>query len=113
MDEFLKDCKIFKEGDDYEIRALSRGLSKEEVANCMGYELEEFTGSDKRYFIAAYTRGRTEGKRQAVEDFFSHMKNPKFGNQVCLEYLTRFADDWPEEGVSAGSGFNFKVLMEK
>lgn len=113
MRDLTENCTFFKKGDEYEIRMLARGLTKEEVVNCFGEELCDLSEGDKKFLLSNYTRGRTEGKRQAVEDFFSHMKNPKFGNQVCLEYLTRFADDWPEEGVSAGSGFNFKVLMEK
>ena len=113
MKDLIENCEFFQDGDEYEIRSLARGLTKEEVVNCFGAELCDLKDGDKRFLLAHFTRGRAEGKRQALEDLFGHMKNQKYGNQVCLEYLTRFADDWPEEGVSAGAGFNFKVLMEK
>ena len=111
--DLLDNCEFFQNGDDYQIRQLARGLSKEEIANSFGEEYSELKEGDRKFLLAHFTRGRTAGKSQALEDLFSHMKNQRYGNQVCLQYLTRFADEWPEEGVSAGAGFNFKVLMEK
>ena len=56
--------------------------------------------------------GRASGRRSAVQALFGQM-NQRNGHQSALSYLTRFAEEWPEEGVSAGSQFNFKVLMEE
>ena len=113
MRDLLENCKVFQKNDEFEIRTLARGMTREEVATCFGYDFSELEDADRRYLNAHWTRGRKAGIAQAVEDLFVQMKHPKTGADVCLNYLTRFADDWPEEGVSAGAGFNFKVLMEK
>ena len=55
---------------------------------------------------------RLAGRRAAVQALFGQMTQ-RNGHQAALSYLTRFADEWPEEGVSAGDGFNFKVIMDK
>ena len=113
MIDLIPDCKVFKKNDEYEIRTLARGMTMQEIANCFGYDYAELNEFDVRYLRAHWTRGRKAGIAQAVEDLFVQMKHPKTGADVCLNYLTRFADDWPEDGVAAGAGFNFKVLMEK
>ena len=110
----LTKLEVFEQVDEYDIRDLARGLTLEECANYYGFEkLSDLPTYDQQYLRAHHTRGRVGGKRQAVEELFCQMKNPRTGGNLALQYLTRFADDWPTDGVGASaSGFNFKVILD-
>ena len=94
------------------VEDLARGMSMNEACEWFGCTFEVLDEEDRKFFLYHYRRGRATGRRSAVQALFGQMTQ-RNGHQAALSYLTRFADEWPEEGVSAGDGFNFKVIMDK
>lgn len=93
------------------VEDLARGMSMSEVCEFFGCNIKEIDEEDKKFLHHFYKKGRAVGQRQAVHALFDQMKQ-RGGGQVALSYLTRFAEEWPEEGVAANAnGFNFKVIM--
>ena len=94
------------------VEDMARGMSMSEVCEYFGCVPEDLKAEDKKFLKYFYMKGRASGRRSAVQALFGQM-NQRNGSQAALAYLTRFSEEWPEEGVSAGAGFNFKVVMDK
>jgi hypothetical protein len=91
---------------------LARGMSMNEVCEYFGCDIKDLEGDDKVFLKFWYKKGRAQGRRDAVQALFANM-NGRNGGAVALDYLTRFAEDWPSDGIGAkANGFNFKVIMD-
>jgi predicted transcriptional regulator len=84
-----------------EVTHMSRGLTIEEVLAQFGMDEETFLALEdedfKRDFRIAFIKGRSLGKREAVDKLFNQMGNSKGGHQSILAYLSRFGEKWSDE----------------
>lgn len=95
-----------------EVVFMARGLTVEEVLAQFGMDEDTFDELEdenfKRDFKIAFIKGRSMGKREAIDKLFNQMGNPKGGHQAILEYLRRFGEKWTDEddGIT-GFSMNF------
>lgn len=109
------DIKIFTAIDLQEVELLSAGMSETEVLDYFNLSDEKLIScpQDKTYFQAAFRRGRSRAKHEAVRCLFAQMKD-KGGSAAALAYLRQVGELWPAASLETGTGknFSFKVVMD-
>lgn len=106
-----EDLHLFEPGDQYSIQQMASGLSEQEVCDYWGYDYSELEDNDKFFFDINFKRGRIEAKNRAVQKLFTAMSD-RNGYNPALEYLTRFADKWPDEKAGGAVNRTFKIMMD-
>lgn len=106
-----RDVEFFEISDSGIIRELSRGLSEAEVLNYFNVEKDDLGEKDTFFFETEYKRGNLLARRDAVNRLFSSMSD-RNGHVPALEYLTRFAEKWPEQEGVANTSRTFKLQID-
>lgn len=96
------------------IEDMARGLSMDEVLDYFGCDMDKLKDDDLSFFKYHYKRGRSLGRKTAVEKLFLQM-GQKAGGQVALSYLIRFGNEWdekPEGDKEAIGKKSFRVILD-
>ena len=109
--------KFFNAIDHAEdIQYMAKGLSKSEVLDYYGLTIEDINALpyDEWFFRINFGKGRTSGKLDAIRGLFDSMKQ-KGGNTPSLSYLTRFADNFPDDKNNVDTpsvNRAFKIILD-
>lgn len=79
-----------------QVEDAARGLTEEEVCVLLQVDRASFNEVDEQWFCKAFAKGRTSGKKDAVDKLFASMTD-KGGKDAALAYLMRFADSWKKD----------------
>ena len=91
---------------------LAKALSKQEILDYFGI-VDTLNRVELVYFNFAFNKGKSQGKREAMEKLFISMSDRNGGMQA-LKYLQTHAERFPDDdnsgpGTSASDKFKFTV----
>lgn len=94
-----------------EAESFSPGLSDAEVYAILDINPAELSDAKGKDFERAMIRGRALSKKVTMDHLFNSMKS-KGGEKACVDYLRRFADEWPaDEEYASSTGGTFTVNL--
>lgn len=94
-----------------DLQSSSPGLSDEETFALLGLDKEDFDADQLKQMIAAMLRGRALAKKRVMDNMFQHM-SARGGEKLCVDYMRRFAEEWPADAeYSTSEGGSFTVNL--
>lgn len=106
-----KEFETLDEQCCFEIVLNAKALSLDECFDYLLISKQDLEPAEATFAEMLHRRGRAIGVKDAADKLFQHMST-KAGGQSALEYLKQFSGDFSVElGPSAGSGFQFNVVI--
>ena len=94
-----------------DLQASSPGLSDAEVYAVLNVDPSTYDDDQQKQMQAALLRGRALAKKSVMDSMFTHMKG-KGGEKLCIDYMRRFADEWPADAdYASAEGGSFTVNL--
>ena len=95
-----------------DVESSAAGLSEEEVFAIIGIIKDDMEEDKLKQVMGALLRGKARANKKAVDLLFQQMGS-KGGEKACIDYLKRFAAEWPVDGeYESGKSQTFKVIMD-
>jgi hypothetical protein len=114
-DHLSNDLKIFDKESLLLVERAAAGLTPTEVLALFNVSSDQLTESpaDKRIFEAAYARGESLGKLEALTCLLAQMRERQ-GVPAALTYLKVKAEQWRgvDDDAAGKKAFNFTVMMD-